>query len=131
MPRVLSFFDGRLIALCNMIAVGRIGICCMPFAILHKGLGEVSILWAILLRCTKIDESFLHFPDVFLIFDVPQGNASHEFLGFQYGRFTILFFLFYVIPTCTPSSGGHAIRILQFFFKFGSKCVKKIIKQNC
>ena len=83
MPLVPSFFDGVLIALCNMIAVGRIGICCMPFAILHKGLGEVSILWAILLRCTKIDESFLHFPDVFLILDVPQGNASHEFLCFQ------------------------------------------------
>ena len=98
-------------------SVGKIGICCMPFAMFHKGLVEVSIWCTIVLCCTKIDQSVLHFPDVFTDFDVPQGNASHEFLCFQYGRFTILFFLFYVIPTCTPSSGGHALRILQFFLK--------------
>ena len=74
-----------------------------------------------MLYCTKLDQSVLHFPDVFTDSDVPQGNSSHEFLVFL----PFFFFVFYVIPVCTPSSGGHTFRILQFLFKLVQNVSKK------
>ena len=35
------------------------------------------------------------------------------------------FFLFYVIPACTPSPGGHAFRILQIFLNLVQNVSKK------
>lgn len=40
-----------------------------------------------MLYCTKLDQSVLHFPDVFTDSDVPQGNSSHEFLCFYHSFF--------------------------------------------